>query len=222
MELPPLTKDHYPYPDYTKSHCLDSVGLFVFGKEHSFTTSRLSSELFSHDQWNATPTAVPHESQYFPNNFCSAQLNTTHIILMGGDNADARNSTWLLDTTNYSWTRGSDMLDSRKKHGCVTTSNNEVLILGGESDANSVNIYNPSADAWRQEESLPGEINHVDSLVLLLWQNSPTLLEHMSEERIWIRSVSGQWTSLEITLGAVFDGSQDLAITVPANLYECS
>lgn len=229
-EMPPLVATHCHYQYRTRSHYLSGLGWFVLGHDESCDySSDIQTELFTAEhQWIKTPTTSPYPSASYPGSPCSVALNSTAIIITGGYSQDGQlSATWLLDLTDYSWTRLRDMPGPRYTHGCMVTAEKEVLIAGGQDSdhpLSTVYIYSIENNIWRQAVDLPDgwKPTHYRFPVLFLWNDRPILLEQLSN-RLWILQGKEEgWKQMEIPLGVgMFNGEQDSAILVPRGAFNC-
>lgn len=222
-DINPFTSNHCHIPDVTRSHYSREFGWYVFGRETCPSRGNIMSEVMNDNQnWLEIPASSPF-SEGFPGGTCSVLINSSTALITGGIDKDILSFTSLLDLNTFTWTEVAPMITPRAGHGCVVDENNEVLIAGGFNGAllSSVHIYNPATDSWREEQELPGLMEHYKYPTILLWNQKPVLLEANSD-RMWMRLENRSWELMPTTLGAEFLGSDvDTAALVPADLYQC-
>eukprot|EP01083_Nonionella_stella_P292716 995601_1 len=69
---------------------------------------------------------------------CMASLNDA-LYIVGGVNASyyARNSMFIFNTTTYTWTTGSAMIETRRAFACIVSpSNHKLYSIGGHGNGN--------------------------------------------------------------------------------------
>ena len=225
--LPSLLGNHCAYPYGIRSHYTD-LGWWVGAMSENCNLGlygNFSSELLTLDNdWIELPDGSPF-GEYYPFGICTLPLNSTHIFFSGGyvfDTTDNYlNTTWALNLENLEWTAWPPMLSSRDGHGCLVTADNEVMIAGRwNGDDLDVQIFNPVSMEWRREGELPPGIGRYKP-ILLLWEQTPILLESFTQN-IWQRdSTDLSWHLLNRTMGADFEGAFMKAIIVSEELYQC-
>ena len=210
-------------PQYTRSHPLQA-GWFLIGQKDNCGSSgaALSTELLTPElQWITPSISNPFDKAGYPWGTCSVAINSSSVIVTGGLNNLYLSSTWMLDLSDFSWTRLQDLPGPRFAHGCTTTATGELIIVGGwdGSDISSVYIYNLINNTWRRAGDLPAGMNYYYFPVMFLWNKHPILLEPLTSN-IWILD-GNNWTLMEATMGAQFGGLYDTATTVPAGIFTC-
>ena len=228
-----LINHHCPSPQTTRNHFLREVGWFLIGEEEedgrlcgggigaTISTELLNSQL----QWTKLPIDSPYGSAGYPYKTCSVAINSSTVIVSGGWNGDGRlSSTWMLDLTDFTWTKLQDMPGPRSGHGCTITATGELIIAGGYDDDSigtllSVYIYNLVSDTWSRMGDLPAGMVHHGYPIMFLWNKNPIITESYSSN-IWMLDGTN-WEKVEATLGSVFNGKWDTATTVPTGVFSC-
>jgi len=174
--------------------------------------------LNSEGVWITLPVDSPYSQYPRP---CTVPLNSTHLLLSGGNTGgnDYLADTWILDLENLACTPSTPMLLPRSDHGCVLTTEGEVLIAGGLGDQTnyeySAHIFNPVTLEWRENGDIPTEATHGEGPRLLLW-NSKVLMVKKYSDLIWEMTADGGWQVMDVTLGpATFTGGWENGIIVP-------
>ena len=148
-------------------------------------------------------------------------------MFTGGRDADSGHTdtladSWILNLDTFTWTSVEPMAAQRAGHGCVLTNLGEVLVAGGQAgngEINSVEIYNPKTNVWRQEsEGLPTVTASVDP-VLFLWNSEIIMIEEFSEF-LWKKTESG-WETMKTSMGQLFHGDSATAVLVPEDYIQC-
>ena len=225
--MPNLNINFCSHPTRTMENYIGGLGWLITGQEDCGGDNIATSLLTTQAQWIQPPIASPYTTAGFPAYACSVAINSSAVIITGGVNAaGVLSSTWMLDLTDYAWTKLEDMPGPRLSHGCTMTSTGELMIAGGynESDVFSVYTYNLMNSIWTQAADLPAEMNSVDEPAMLLWNGQPIILEDDSSN-IWIlqnsSSSSSSWVKMSSNLDSDFLGSWATATLVPSGMFTC-
>ena len=216
-----LSNSFCSLPSTTRSHLLQEIGWLIIGQQDGrcgISGAAISTELLTPQlEWTQPPISSPYGSGGYPYKTCSVTINPISVIVTGGVNGNGRlSSAWMLDLTDYTWTRLQDMPGPKSDHGCTVTATGELMVVGGSPNDRSVYSYNLINNTWSQVGDLPNGINTYYP-VMFLWNKHPIILESGSFN-IWILDRTN-WKKMEATSGGSYDG--ETAITVPSGIFKC-
>ena len=103
------------------------IGWWILVTEYSRSYSNL---LVDNGTWVSAPPPLlqKHSSS------CSAQLNSTHTMLTGGQFGSDGSSlaqVWLFDWTSQEWQTSKNMTKPWREHHCTSIGGGRVVVAGG-------------------------------------------------------------------------------------------
>ena len=98
---------------------------------------------------------------------CNVRLNSSHIMVMGGNSDDDRSTsdTLIFDLVNQEWTQGPSMKGKRENHGCIQMLLGDqpiIWVTGGENGARSLQTTEYLEDldqGWQPGPDLPYKLD---------------------------------------------------------------
>lgn len=190
-------------------------------------TVHMKNELFTLDsEWLPLDLLGSPYGDYYPESVCTVPLNATHVLFTGGYDRATNTyltDTWILDLVDLAWTPSAPMPTGRTIHGCAMVGSHKAAVVGGSDGQEAVariHMFHPETVNWSISGSLPpeAELNYYYYPRVFGWKGELMLLESFSEN-IWLRG-HGNWTLMDVRLGANFDGAYDTAILVPDKFAE--
>ena len=135
--------------EFATSVVLPNGTLFILGGEYGDNSLTTTEVLVDNDYFDY---GIDLPEEFYKH--CAVLVNSTHLIIAGGlSDAEAKNSTYLLDIDSGSWDRTDDLIAARYWHSCGLVGNDKVVAAGGYNGADylaSTEIFNLRTMEWSE------------------------------------------------------------------------
>ena len=182
------------------------IGWWIFDADFDHIGNRSEVYSFTNESWIYGPILYAGTDYLPKHGVCTAQLNKTHTMLIGGDvYGDSIADVYLYDWTKGEWTTGPPMQTTRTYHSCTPFGSGLIMVAGGMDYTSAgqnlitTEVYDPEINSWYYSKDLPSndynDQNHEDHGKLINWNGSPLWIKWPN---LW-KFEEGVWTLLEST-----------------------
>jgi hypothetical protein len=193
-------------------------------------TSLNSAEMLTEEGWESNIPSLPVTI----NGHCMVTVNSTTVMVIGGDHIIFSGKTFYFTLGEESWTEGPELKNKRGYHSCGKIRRNkesqEMSIIvaggGGGSFLSSVEILDEDSNEWQTGPQVPIGIKRSQMVedqnggVVLIGGISPSDDSLDTLYQIPHGGLDAVWTKLEQKMKT---GSYDhTAFLVPDNIVDCS